>query len=275
MPNIDTQNVNETMLDGMSNLINQDQWSDLMLVRSNPEAKDANDKILSPAFVSKYKNMLNFQAFPIYLHMAWNCKHITPEFVRKFWKFSEFIGGIDDPILSDKNFAGQESGLGEWLKANCDLTNTAEIDTGKKAPFTMEQLDKRPFYYNASLWSISLQHTTELTKEFIEKYIHMVDFNAIITNEHLSDDFKKDLCATFGAEAKDGETTYVLFPDGTTIEKGDWLSSNPGREYYSNEHRFPVANDKTMAAIKDLKARFPRAFEDCDYPENAAVMVDK
>ncbi len=274
MAQIDVKTASEQMLDGMSNFILPKQWAELLSDRSSPTLKDTG-LILSMKFLDKYKNSIYFDAFPLYLAAAWEIQHITPEFVRKHWRFSDFVGGNDDIILQDKNFYGQPNGLATWFKANCCGINVADIDTGVAPALTMEELDKRPFFYNAALWRISLCYMKELTIEFIHKYIHMMSFNQILNNDNLSAEFKDKVLEEFGMEFTKDDKTYRLFPDGSVIEGKDFRTVTPGRPYYSNKGRFGIEDEAALETIKAIKAKFPRAFEDCEFPENAAVMVDK
>lgn len=276
MPNIDTLQATEQMLDGMSNFITEEQWANLLLQRSNNELKDYTTKLLSPEFVIKYKNSLCFDTFTNYVVLAWKEKNLTWEFIQRFWKHVDFIGGGKNDILLDHpDFNKGDDSLSKLYNSKCDPRDIGSIMLGKEPGFTMDELDKHPYRYNGEQWNASINVMKELTLEFIEKYIHLIQFEAVITNENLSNEFKRQVRDTFAEPIQIDKDTVYIFPDGSSVHEEQWENCKPGRAYFSNLKRCPLDNDKLVDVFSKLKNKFPRAFEDCMYPENAIVMVDK
>lgn len=273
MPNIDVLEANETMLNGMSNFINEKQWEDLLLQRCNIEAKDWEAKLLSPEFIIKYKNSLAFDCFTLYLVLAWKKKNLTVDFMKRFWKYVDFIGNKEDVLLDHAAITGGDDSLSKVYSEMCDGTPVADIMLKNVPAFTMEQLDKRPFHYNGEQWRASLERMPAITKEFIEKYIHMMDFDKIMNNENLTKEQRVSLRDAFTEKVKIENKEVYMFPDGSILEGDNFECMRPGKAYYGNRNHFAVP--EAEEAIKKLKARFPRALEDCAFPDNAAVMVDK
>lgn len=276
MSKIDIKTANETMLDGMSNLIEKAQWNELLIARCSPDLKDTS-KLLSPQFVIKYKNLLNFAGFSMYVSLAFDEKKLDTDFIHRFWKYFSIAVGKDDVLLQKENLAGKPCSLGKWVEEQgLDMTHMADILTKKIPAFTMDQLDKNPYKYNASLWMVSIMMAKELSLDFIEKYMHIINFSKIFTNPQLSNQFKEDVINKFGTKGMVAGRNLILLPDGATLENKDFESVNPGRPYYGNLQRFAVSGDELADIVsKQVKPKFARAFEDCNYADNAAVMVAK
>lgn len=273
MPEIDIIENNEQFLDGMSNFIKDNQWGDMLLQRCNPELKDYKSKLLSPEFIIKYKNSLCFDSFTTYLALAWKEKGLTVDFMKRFWKYVDFVGANEDVLLDHKDFNQGDDSLSKIYNAMCDGRSVADIMLKTAEPFSMEELDKRPYHYNGEQWNASLSRMKNITTEFIDKYIHLMNFDSILNNPNLSAAFKKELVKKYSEETTIDGRTLRVFPCGSVLEGEAYDNMKPGRAYYANEHHVAVQGAKEVA--KKLKERFPRAFEDCMYPDNAAVMVDK
>ena len=273
MPNIDIVENTEQFLDGMSNFITEKQWEDMLLQRTNTEIKDWETKLLSPDFILKYKNLLCFDSISTYLALAWNRKNLTVDFMKRFWKHVDFIGKNEDVLLDHKDFNQGDNTLSKVYNEMCDGRSIADIMLGMAEPFTMEELDKRPFHYNGEQWSSSLARMKNVTREFIDKYIHMMSFEAILNNPNLKLAQKLEIRDAYSIAATIEGRELFVFPCGAILEKEEFDNMTPGRAFYANENHIAVKGAKEVA--KMLKARFPRAFEDCAYPPNAEVMVDK
>jgi len=278
MANVETKTANEQMLDGMSNFITPDQWRTLLNDRINYAPGADNELLLSKEFILKYKNHMLLSSLPLYCMIAWDKKQLDKEFLKRFWNFIDFTEG-NDLLLDFQEFSGSSKGFLDAYKEMCDMTDVALIHSGDVAPFTMEQLDKRPFHYNGEQWTASLNKMKEIKKEFLEKYIHMVDFLAVLNNPNLTNDQRKELRDYFGVKVPKGKNDnehskeLYLFPCGAVLEGENWRDMSAGLAYLKNKNRFAIKEQDE--AIKQVVAKWPRAFEDCLSGGNELVMVDK
>ena len=271
MANVDTKNCSESMLSGMSNFISTKQWRSLISDRMDFSPSAVNDKLLTKDFIIKNKNLLMMSTLPIYCLMAWEKCHLDLDFLKRFVRFIDFSEG-NDILLDFKEFSNTSAGFFDTYKANFDMTDTALIHAGEVKPFTMEELDKRPFHYNGQHWTASLNKMPELTIEFLEKYIHMVNFMAVLNNPNLSNEKRKEIRDYFGVKVKDRENLYIL-PCGASLNDTSWREMTGGLPYLKNKQRFAYQDDAD--AIKQLVTKFPRAFEDALSGGNEVIMADK
>lgn len=276
MANVETKTANEQMLDGMSNFITPEQWRTLLNDRINYAPGADNELLLSKEFILKYKNHMLLSSLPLYCMIAWDKRNLDIEFLKRFWNYIDFTEG-NDLLLDFQEFSGSSKGFLEAYKSMCDMTDVALIHSGDVAPFTMEQLDKNPFHYNGEQWTASLNKMKEVNKEFLEKYIHMVDFLAVLNNPNLKTTDRVALRDHFGVKTThpNGNTNknVYLFPCGAVLEDENWRDMSAGLAYLKNKNRFAIKEQDE--AIKQVVAKWPRAFEDCLSGGNELVMVDK
>lgn len=265
---IDVQKVNENVLDGMANMISDSQWEELMLTRS-PVSDGGNSSLyLSKDFIVKYRNRLGFRGFCVFAGAAWDASKLDMDFLHRFWRFVTFSEG-SDTILSFSDVKGSSNNMRDAYIKEVNPTCIMDIYLGTVPPFSLKELDARPFHYNMEQWRASINMLPEIDDEFIDKYIHMMDFSSIITNDLLSKKRKQEIANKYGI--LDGN--FYVFPCGASVSKSfDSLTS--GHAFLRNKNRFGNQN-LNEATMKTLIERFPRAFEDCAFPENAAVMVNK
>lgn len=276
MANVETKTANEQMLDGMSNFITPEQWRTLLNDRINYAPGADNELLLSKEFILKYKNHMLLSSLPLYCMIAWDKRKLDIEFLKRFWNYIDFTEG-NDLLLDFQEFSGSSKGFLEAYKSMCDMTDVALIHSGDVAPFTMEQLDKHPFHYNGEQWTASLNKMKEVNKEFLEKYIHMVDFLAVLNNPNLKNADRVALRDHFGVKIThpngNKDKNVYLFPCGAVLEDENWRDMSAGLAYLKNKNRFAIKDQDE--AIKQVVAKWPRAFEDCLSGGNELVMVDK
>lgn len=270
MANVDTKNCSESMLNGMSNFITTEQWRSLINDRIDYTPNATNDKLLSKDFIIKHKNFLMLSSLPLYCLIAWDKCNLDVDFLKRFLHYIDFSEG-NDILLDFKEFTGNSSGFYDTYKGLCDMTDTALIHAGEVKPFSMEELDKRPLHYNGQHWIASLNKMDKVDIKFLEKYIHMVNFMAVLNNPHLTEAKRKDIRDYFGVKVKD-RNTWIL-PCGASVTDTSWREMTGGLPYLKNKNRFAYRDDEE--AIKTIVAKFPRAFEDCLSGGNELVMVDK
>ena len=269
MAQLETKTANEQMLDGMSNFITTEQWRTLLNDRINYAPGASNELLLSKNFILKYKNHLNFAALPLYCLVAWDKQGLDVEFLKRFWNFIDFTEG-NEILLDFQEFSKSGKGFVEAYTKLCDPTDTSLIHSGAVAPFTMEQLDKHPFHYNGEQWTASLNKMKDVSIEFLEKYINMVNFLAVLNNPNLNEAKRLEIRDHFAVVGKD---KHYLFPCGAVLTDTSWREMSSGQPYLKNKQRFAMRDIDDE--IKQVVAKWPRAFEDCLSGGNELVMVDK
>lgn len=279
MSNIETKTCAEAVLDGMSNLITKEQWQSLLDDRMdvNPGAK--NEYLLSKEFILKYKNNMLLSQLPLYCMVAWDKQKLDVDFLKRFWRFISFPAG-NEVLLEFSNFCQAGQGFAEAYSALVNPINPVKIAIGEADPFTMEQLDKRPFHYSKEHWNYSLNQMKDVSLEFVEKYINMIDFLPLLNNANLSEEKRIEIRDKFSVafdkttDDDDGSVRSYLFPCGALLQDTAWYTMNSGSLYLRNRNRFSVSDDYKDVLPK-VVAKFPRAFEDCLSGGNEVVMQDK
>lgn len=273
MANIDTKHVAEKMLDGMSNMVIDSQWKTMLMDRSGFSENGSDDLLLSKDFILKYKNRLCFDSFALYVSSAWEKKGLDLEFLRRFWNFVDFVEGTD-ALLSFADISNTGAQFRKVYKEEVDPTSVVDISMGRVRGFTMQELDDRPFRYNGEQWKSSLHVMKEIAPEFIEKYINMMCFVSILTNDNIKEADKEFIRSKFSVELKGkiGNESTFMFPDGSVLVSNSWDNMKGGKSYLKNKNRYASEEEDAM---KKLIEMYPRAVEDCFSGGNEKVMLVK
>ena len=273
---IDVVNMTEAAMNGVCHLFTRQTWENLLKDRIC-ECFDA--KTLTADFIVEHKNDIKLNLLTAFGLAMTNFPEVAKgynlDFFHRFWKVAYFDGGKSAHvkfILDDSKYKGsfvkdilekQDQTMYEEL-----LLEDVKVAV-KKLP-TWSDYEKNPYYYDAIQLLAMVQIRPDIPMEFIERFIHLVNFAGIMVNINNSLELKQKVAERFGVQV--GNTGKYVFPDGSSASGEQLDDVQEGLSYYDNVLRYNTEDEKT---IRELIKKFPRAVEDCFHPDNALAMQGK
>lgn len=275
---IEVENLEETALECVSHLLTADDWDALLRNRM----KDVkNVKPLSADFIIRHKNeinMANLPAFVMFMKSDPNikCDDYTVDFFHRFWRDAQFDGG-KGALLEFAPMAQIDHSpfLNEFLANQCrDCLGQVLLEGSmsaqqKKLP-TWQEYEKNPYFYDSCHLQAMALMKSEVPMEIGERFVHIFPFGMFFTNNWIKPEVKEKWLEHFGVQL--GKSDRYLLPCGTVVHGENHNKTNVGAMYYNNVKRFKTEDE---AAIRAIIKKFPRAIEDCFFPENAEAMKSK
>lgn len=276
---INTAEMTEGALNGLSHLLTVQDWENLLDKRLS--AKDTVQP-LSAQFLLDHKNEMCLTLFPVFalLMRKEGLKGYDLNFLHKFWAFFNWEGGqgaeieVIRKVVTDSNKFKE---ITDDLYAN--VSNFVPYQVLEKETLqdvlsllpSLSDYEKNPYgFCNAQLNSM-LEFHDNIPLDFVERFIHLVKFPALLCNLNVKPEVIADVFDRFGVRL--GRTQKYLFPDGTVAKKSNPFDGMvPGKNYLDNIQRYGTEDEK---AIKEIVAKFPRVLQLCDEGDNALAMNGK
>lgn len=272
---IEVKDMSEHALAGISHLLTQENWYDLL---SSRVSDIRTPKALSAQFILDNKDNINFANFVTFFAGMLSLPEVrdqyTLDLMRRFWKFATLDAGGAPQLVwfmaqNDNTTALIKSRILDHQSKQETLILVAEDNPTAKLP-TFQDYEKNPYNYDMlQLMSMVMLHNS-VPVEFAERFVHLFPFGDYFTNSEIPMPEKENFVEKFGVQI--GNSKRWLFPDGSVVEGENLDSISAGREYLDNVQRYATEDEK---AIREIIARFPRAVKDCFDPENAEAMKAK
>lgn len=269
---IEVANMSEQALDGVSHLLNKDNWENLFAERISDIT---NIQPLSAKFIKDHENDICFALFSAFASSVKNNeemgKDFTLDFFHRYWRYCLFNGKSGTQVayaiynqksshIFEKEILDKQSPL--------DLASLIGATDFSTLP-SCKDYEANPYFYDSMQLSAILCLNKEVPLDFLERFVHMVSFADVFTNINLSKKDKESIMDKFGVQI--GKTSRYVFPCGTVVSS-DFKDIDEGREYYDNVNRYQTEDE---AAIREVIKKFPRALLTCDDPQNALAMKAK
>ena len=275
---INTVEMSEGALNGISHLLTVKDWEDLLNKRLC--GKDTPQP-LSAQFVFDHRNDMCLTLFPVFamLMRSAGVQGYALDFLHKFWAFFNWEGGeaaemaVVKKVLGDEKFKSITADLNSALSnfVTYKVLDKETLDDVLKILPTFSDFEKNPYGFCNAQLNTMLEFHNNISLDFVEQFIHLVKFPALLCNLNVKPEFIADVFDRFGVRL--GRTQKYLFPDGTVAKKSNPFDGMlPGKNYLDNVQRFATEDEK---AIKEMVSKFPRVLQLCDEGDNALAMKGK
>lgn len=270
---IDVSVMNEAALEGINHLLSKDNWTTLLGMRM----KDlTNIQPLSADFIVKHKNDIGLQYLAMFGSLMMDDPNVGKgynlDFFHRFWKFSQFDGGSSCTLMYTLNRPGNKGTFKrEILDKQCNIDTIMHCgDTNPNDTLpTFQDYEKNPYFYDAGQLGNMVLFRDDVPVDFADRFIHLFPFMCVFSNQRLNKKQKTEFLNRFGIALADDR---YLFPDGTVVSSKNFNDSEEGEAFYDNVLRYKTEDE---SAIRAIIAKWPRAIQDCFYPENALAMKAK
>lgn len=280
---IETGNLNEMALEGVSHLLGLDDWFQLI---PNRMRNNDNPQTLGAEFIRNHKNDMNMALLTMWAARMCDMPEMRSQFdmdfCRQFWRYMRIDGGNAAQLAYQNTYRGNTG----WFKENIIsklydknltqlLLDCFDKPTSRKWKLlpTCADYEKNPYFYDACQLDCIIGMNEDVPDEFLERFVHLVSFNTIFENAKLSMERKTQILNKFSVPIE--KSTNVLFPCGTIVDSASeyFQKREEGEAFYDNVARY--CQGATEKAIRDINAKFPRAVKDCLDPQNALAMQSK
>lgn len=276
---IETADMTEGSLNGLSHLLTVKDWEDLLDRRLC--GKDTPQP-LSADFILEHKNDLCLTLFPVFalLMRQAGLKGYDLNFLHKFWAFFNWEGGqgaeievVRKVVTNEAQFKNITSDLYSSVSPFVTYTLLEKDTLEEILPLlpSFADFEKNPYGFCNAQLNTMLEFHKDIPLDFVERFIHLVKFPALLCNLNTKPELIADVFDKFGVRL--GRTQKYLFPDGTVAKKTNPFDNiQPGKNYLDNIQRYATEDEK---AIKEIVARFPRVLLLSDEGDNALAMNGK
>lgn len=275
---IETYKMTEGALNGLSHLLTIKDWEQLLEKRLTSDEQIP----LSAEFLLEHRNDLNLTLFPVFALIMRHkgVQGYDLNFLHKFWAFFNWEGGngaeceiVKKVLVDAKKFEDLtldiRNTVSNWV--SFEVIEKEKLSDILAVLPSFSDFEKNPFGYCNAQFNTMLEFSDNISLDFVEKFIHLVKFPALLCNLNVKPEFIADVFDRFGVRL--GRTQKFLFPDGTVAKKGNPFDNMlAGKNYLDNVQRYATEDE---VAIKKIVQKFPRALQLCDEGENALVMQGK